>query len=347
MDGELTRTPQRRLGAAVAVSLGAHVLLGTVLGLAWRLPIVTEGLRGEPLMVELHDAEAPAPLGNPASREPAPSGPRVAAAPRSTPDAVPRRASDPAARSSAAPPASTSKITADKPAPAVKPSPDPMPKPAAPVEDDTTEGLIAKVQRMPGVSESARESPDPPPAEAPPTHAQESPPRVATSTAPGAAGSSAARAVPDIRAALPGGGGGSPGGRIGGRGGIVGEPIPLDSRDPQFRDYLERLKQMIQDKMGRYPCIKNVATPECEYRSAELLVEFGILKSGRLQFVDLRTSSGLPVYDDNSTNAIKLAAPFPSPPPAMLAAMKEGSTGVAILGHFSYIYEVSLRGLLR
>jgi outer membrane biosynthesis protein TonB len=346
MDEE-PKKPQRRLGTAVAVSLGAHVLLGAVLGLVWRLPIVTEGRRGEPLMVELHPTEVSAPLGNPASREPAPAGPRAAAVPRSPREVPVTRSPEASARPTGPPRASPPKITSAKPAPEVPPPPAPTPKPAAPAPEDPADGLIAKAQQMQRPSDLTREpSPRPPPAEVPAAPPPDASQRVAAIPPPDAAGSSAPRAVPDIRAALPGGGG-SPGGRVAGRGGIVGDPIPLDSRDPQFRDYLERLRQMIQDKMGRYPCINNADTRECEYRSAELLVEFGILKNGRLQFVDLRRSSGLPVYDDNSTNAIKLAAPFPSPPPAMLAAMKEGSAGVAILGHFSYIYEVSLRGLLR
>ena len=95
-----------------------------------------------------------------------------------------------------------------------------------------------------------------------------------------------------------------------------------------------------------YPCIKSARTSECEYRNANLILEFGILKTGQLQFIDLRESSGMPLYDDNSATAIKLASPFPPPPPAMMAAMKQGSAGVAILGHFIYTYEVTLRGIL-
>ena len=104
---------------------------------------------------------------------------------------------------------------------------------------------------------------------------------------------------------------------------------------------------MIESKMGFYPCIKNQQTRECEYKNTDLYLEFGILKNGQLQFIDFRRSSGFPAYDDNSATAVKLAAPFPVPPVSMLASMKQGSTGIAIVGHVIYTYEVTLRGVLR
>ena len=153
--------------------------------------------------------------------------------------------------------------------------------------------------------------------------------------------------MPDIRALRRGSGGdGPPGGRGGGRGGIEGEPIPLDSPDPKYNDYLERVRQKIKANWG-YPCVKNNRTKECEYKSAHLVVEFGILKNGQVQFVDVQQSSGLPIYDDYAVNAIKLASPFPDVPPTMIIAMKKGSTGIAILARFNYLVDSSLTNLLR
>jgi TonB family protein len=156
--------------------------------------------------------------------------------------------------------------------------------------------------------------------------------------------------APDIRSALrrgAGGGGigpGGAGGLSGGRGGIVGEPIPLDSKDPEFSDYLERVRQLIKRNWG-YPCVKNAATRECEYKSARLVVDFGILRQGPVQFVELRSPSGWPIYDDYAINAIKLASPFPPVPPGLMARMERGSTGVPIRVNFTYMLETGITNL--
>ncbi len=151
------------------------------------------------------------------------------------------------------------------------------------------------------------------------------------------------RTAPDLRALRGGAGAGS---LTGGRGGIEGEPIPLDSNDPRLADYMVRIKRMIE-KHWAWPCMKTAGDQECDYRSAQLLVEFGILKDGKLQFIELRRTSGVGPYDDSAMNAIKLASPFPEVPPAMMAKAKAGSTGVPIVAHFIYHYEVSVRTLLR
>jgi len=45
--------------------------------------------------------------------------------------------------------------------------------------------------------------------------------------------------------------------------------------------------------------------------SARLLIEFHIAKDGRLDFIELRRSSGVTVLDDAALTAVKLARPFP------------------------------------
>jgi TonB family protein len=152
------------------------------------------------------------------------------------------------------------------------------------------------------------------------------------------------RAAPDIRSALratPGGGGAGGQGR--GWGGIEGEPIPLDSPDPRYNDYLDRVRRQIKANWA-YPCLRNPGTRECEYRSATLVIAFGIQKTGRLQVVEVRASSGMSIYDDYAVNAIKLASPFPEVPAAML---RNGSGGLPILATFNYISETSLVNILR
>jgi TonB family protein len=148
----------------------------------------------------------------------------------------------------------------------------------------------------------------------------------------------------DIRSAL--GWGGGAGGLKGGRGGIEGEPIPLDSGDTKFSDYLERLRRRIKANWG-FPCLKNESTRACEYKTTSLVVEFGILKDGRLQFVEIVQPSGYRIYDDYAVNAIKLSSPFPVVPASMIMAMRQGSTGVAIVARFNYVVDTSLTNLLR
>ena len=92
-----------------------------------------------------------------------------------------------------------------------------------------------------------------------------------------------------------------------------------------------------------YPCVKDDATGRCEYKSAQLVIEFGILKDGRVPFVTVRAQSGLDIYDEYAVNAIKLASPFPAIPDEMTGK----KTGIPILATFSYIVESSLTNLLR
>jgi outer membrane biosynthesis protein TonB len=146
----------------------------------------------------------------------------------------------------------------------------------------------------------------------------------------------------DIRSALRGGGAGAVKG--GGWGGITGDPIALDSPDPRFQDYLERVRRQIQANMV-YPCVKSEAGSECEYKSATLEIHFGILRDGNLQIVELVRSSPWTIYNEYSMNAIKLAQPFPPIPPSIMAALRPGSAGMPIMARF--IYSVTVRSILR
>jgi hypothetical protein len=148
--------------------------------------------------------------------------------------------------------------------------------------------------------------------------------------------------VGDVRAALRQGAGG----RGQGRGGIEGDPIPLDSADAQYNDYLEQVRRRIKAKWG-FPCVRNPETRECEHHSTSLDIHFGILKNGKVQFVDVVRLSDHSIYDDYAVRAILLAQPYPPVPAAMMKAMKAGSTGLAISARFSYVVESSLTNLLR
>jgi TonB family protein len=127
------------------------------------------------------------------------------------------------------------------------------------------------------------------------------------------------------------------GGLQGGRGGIEGEPIPLNTTDPNYNDYFEKLRRQIQDKWS-YPLEagdKNIG--------GSLLIEFGIRRDGKLQFIELRRSSGTPILDLYAMNAVKLASPFPPVPEPLVRG-----TGIPVGALFNYIVVTgSLNKLLR
>jgi outer membrane biosynthesis protein TonB len=151
----------------------------------------------------------------------------------------------------------------------------------------------------------------------------------------------------DSRAALRRGGPAGAGGSGEGWAGIEGEPIPLDSSDPKYNDYLDRVRRMIKEKWG-YPCVKNVATGHCDYKSARLIIVFGILKDGRVPVVAVAQESGYEIYDEYAKNAILLAQPFPPVPASLMAVAKSGSSGVKIVAAFHYqLVESSLTNILR
>jgi len=151
----------------------------------------------------------------------------------------------------------------------------------------------------------------------------------------------------DSRSALRRGGPAGAGGSGESWAGIEGEPIPLDSSDPKFNDYLERIRRMIKEKWG-YPCVKDLANGHCDYKSARLVIVFGILKDGRVPVVEVAQQSGYPIYDDYAANAIKLAQPFPPVPASLMASAKSGSSGVKIVAAFHYqLVESSLTNILR
>lgn len=109
-----------------------------------------------------------------------------------------------------------------------------------------------------------------------------------------------------------------------GRGGIEGEPIPLDTADPRYTDYFEKIRQRIKANWI-YP-------REAGERGigGQLVIDFAIAKSGDLEAIELRRSSGIPVLDLYALNAVKLAQPFPPVPDSV-------SRGVLpIKGIFTY-----------
>ena len=324
----LRQWPRGRLVAGVLASIALHALvIALVFGV--RLPGTRYDLkRGEPLIVELPKGDDSPPPGRGSAPASAPSPPPSAPAPR----AAARPA--PPAPKVAAPSAPRAPEPAGQPAP--RPQPEPPRQvasaPAAPVAEPTP------VPAPPPVPAKPEPSPQPQPAETPTAETPAQPavgrPQVAA-LPPQPAG----RPAPDALSALRRGAGGA-GGSGEGRTGIEGEPIPLDSKDPKYSDYLDRVRRAIKEKWG-FPCVKNAATHECEYKSAQLIIEFGIAKDGKVPFVNVVRSSGYPIYDDYAVNAVKLAAPFPPIPDSF------SKSGVPIHATFSYVVESSLANILR
>jgi len=106
--------------------------------------------------------------------------------------------------------------------------------------------------------------------------------------------------------------------------------IALDSTDPAQKEYLEHVRRRIREKW-KYPCV--LEGRSCEYKSTSVEAEFGILKDGRLQYVEIVRKSAVPIYDEYVDATIKFAAPFP---PVPLFMMRPGSTGMPIRARFVY-----------
>jgi len=301
----LPEDPSQRLFAiAVVCSILLHILLlGLFVGLnSMSLPLVAK--RGEPLIVDIapEKPEEKAPLGNPArppSPPPSEPAPRAAPAPPPTPPAPPKAA--PAPRPE--PPRQVAKALPPPPSPPAK-APEP-PKPA-PLPEPQPAPQQAPPRETP--PPAAAPQPQPQPAEA--AKPQEAAPSGASSAGSPSANQQTALAKPsEPRPSIfryPGGGG-----LHGGRGGSAGEPIPLDTPDPNYREYMEKVKQRIYAKWG-YPY-------EAQTRGLQgkLVVEFHIAKDGHLQFIEMKASSGEDILDNFALTAVKLAQMYPPLPDAM------------------------------
>jgi TonB family protein len=349
-----------RVAAGIVVSVAIHLLL-LALAIGIRLPSERYHVkRGEPLIVELPRAEdspppglggAPVPPQRSAPRAapaaPAAPAPKVAAASPARP-AAPARQSAPTARSAPTPAPRAEPAPPSAAAVAAKP-PEPAPTaatPSAPVAPDSAAPAEPKPATEPKPAAEPKPATEHPPAAEPkpveprPAGEPSTPqPQRQVASVPQPSGP-AERAAPNILTALRRGAGGGAGGSGQGHAGIEGEPIPLDSTDPRYSDYLEQVRRRIKEKWG-YPCEKNEQTQVCEYRSTQLLIEFGIQKNGQLAFVTLRRTSGHSIYDDYALNAVKLASPFPPIPDSF------SKTGVPINAVFHYVLQSSLTNILR
>jgi len=279
---------KRTLVLAIVTSVLFHLLLLGPFFVYSNFVLPTYQKRGEPLLVDIapEKPEEKAPLGNPSR----PVGPPESNQ-RPSPPPVP-----PAPRIPPAP-----RVPASRPAP---PAPAP-PQAVAKAEPPAPDALVKTPEPRP----VAPTPPESRPSEAAQTPSSPAPPKVA-SRPPG----------PSIWR-QPGGGGGLHGG---GRGGVEGEPIPLDTPDPRYQDYFMKVRERIRANWV-YP-------REAGDRGVEgqLLIEFHIGKDGRLEYIELVAGSGTLVLDQAALNAVKLAQPFPPVPDAI------SKGAVAVNGQFRY-----------
>ena len=293
----------RYLVVTVIVSVLFHILIFVGLTVGGNMEQRRISKRGEAILVDIapDKPKESAPLGNPSR----PVGPNVPAPPRQAAPPTP-----PVPPAPTAPPAPAVPRVAEAPKPAPKAPPatpksaDPGPAPkAAPPAPASDQGQTAKAEPQPPAAQPQ------PPAPAADQRVASAPPQ------------------PSPPAAMFRRGGG--GGLKGGRGGIEGDPIALDTPDPKYQDYFRQIRERIQSKWI-YPY-------EASSRGigGELQIDFGIAKSGELQFIERRRSSGVELLDDYAIRAVQLASPFPPVPDAI------SKGGLPINGTFRYLIQDS------
>jgi TonB family protein len=300
----------RYLAVTVVVSVLLHVFVGLLLIVGGNMEQRIISKRGESLLVDIapDKPNETAPLGNPSR----PVGPDAPAPPRQVAPPAPKAAPiPPAPQSAAAAPAPRQAA----PAPKVADAPKEAPKapPASPQPEEGPGPKAAPPAPAPEPAQTAKTTPPQPPQSSTPAPqlGAPTPPRVASTPPESSATSGMFRR---------GGGGGLKGGR----GGIEGEAIPLDTPDPKYQDYFNQIRERIKSKWI-YPY-------EASSRGigGELSIEFGIAKSGELQFIERRRSSGVELLDDYAMRAVQLASPFPPVPDAI------SKGGLPIHGIFRY-----------
>ncbi|HET8578203.1 MAG TPA: TonB family protein, partial [Methylomirabilota bacterium] len=291
--------PPRALAIAIVCSILLHLLLLAPVFLGFPLfgtPMYVK--KGEPLFVDIAPdrPEEKAPLGNPSRpvgpdaterEEPkpvTPPAPKLAEAPKPPAPRIAPRPAEPPRQVAKAEPRATS------PAPRAQ-EPEPAPAAAQPTQP-------AQPETSPSAGQASQPS----------APSQPSNPQVAT-------------ARPPSIFRPPAGGGGL---RGGGFAGVEGEPIPLDTPEPKYQDYFNKIREKIKANWI-YPY-------EAGSRGVEgdLNIEFVIAKDGHLQFIELRRSSQVGVLDAAALNAVKLAQPFPPVPDAL------AKQALAINGLFVY-----------
>jgi TonB family protein len=103
------------------------------------------------------------------------------------------------------------------------------------------------------------------------------------------------------------------------------DPVPLNTSDPRYAEYVAELKRRFEDK-GTYP-----SEASRKGQSGEGEVRFVLHKDGSVRTVEIARSSGVPVLDRHIENAIRMTQPFPPIPAAV------GDDVLRISLNFNYV----------
>ena len=117
------------------------------------------------------------------------------------------------------------------------------------------------------------------------------------------------------------------------------EPLPpsLDI-SASAHPYFETIRRQIRQHW-EFPCVKNAATGACEYRDASVRVQLAIRPDGTLAYVDVTSTSGVPVYDESAVKAVRRAAPFPPVPADVMAQWRKRDGDLPLNMNFNYVVE--------
>jgi TonB family protein len=110
---------------------------------------------------------------------------------------------------------------------------------------------------------------------------------------------------------------------------------PFESPTAVLR-YLADVTGRVRLKLG-YPCVADLAAIICEHKEAKVVVQFGMLSDGSLQFATIHESAGagLEAYDAAAVKAFEESSPFPAMPPEVVAALTKGSVGMPPVFRFN------------
>jgi protein TonB len=285
----------RYLTVTLLVSLLLHVLVGVAFLVSGRLSNPVVATRGEAIFAEiaLPKPEETGPRDNPAR----PVVPDLAGTERARPVAPPPARAQASSPASLPVPQAPSIAEVPKLAPrATDPrgvaSAAPPPQPSSQAAEPAYEGRNAQA---PNPSQSAKD-----PLEAQPASPTPSPePRMASVPLPSS--------TPPGKFGQRGGSGGFPGSQ----GGVVGRAVPLDTPDPNYREYMQRVRQRIYAAWS-YP-------HEAQNRElhGKVVIEFHVGRDGQLLSLELIASSGEASLDASAKNAIEMAERYPPLPDAM------------------------------
>ena len=114
--------------------------------------------------------------------------------------------------------------------------------------------------------------------------------------------------------------------------------LELDSRTAH--PYIQGVKDRIALRLT-YPCVRSATTGVCEPLNASVGVDFGILKTGALGFVQIVRPSGQALYDTEAVEAVRRAAPFPPVPADLMATVPAHSTGIPIRANVNFVVKTA------